>query len=69
MQVLGLEVLMRRGHLGLCASQLSDRKDTASSASSSSGCCPDCACNLREQGLISQLSSSSSSSSSAGFFL
>ncbi len=57
---------MRRGHLGLCASQLSDRKATASS-SSSSGCCPDCVCNLREQGLISQLSSSSSSSS--GFFL
>ncbi len=57
---------MRRGHLGLCASQLSDRKATASS--SSSGCCPDCVCNLREQGLISQLSSSSSSSSS-GFLL
>jgi hypothetical protein len=56
---------MRRGHLGLCASQLSDRKATASS--SSSGCSPDCVCNLREQGLISQLSSSSSSSS--GFFL
>ncbi len=57
---------MRRGHLGLCASQLSDRKATASSSSSSSSsdCCPDCVSNLREQGLISQLSSSSS-----GFFL
>jgi len=56
---------MRRGHLGLCASQLSDRKATASSSSSSSSdCYPDCVSNLREQGLISQLSSSSS-----GFFL